>query len=852
MQTGTLIGQGLVWFTLLATGAGMAAYLPGVRQGKGRVPWKLARGMVYLSALGLLATMGYLWFHILNHHFQFDYVYRYSSRDMPLRYVIASLWGGQEGTFLLWATYCGLLTVFLRFKAYQYEAPVNFFYMGITFFLLLMLVKASPFRMFDQVPPDGNGLNPLLQDPWMTIHPPIMFLGFASLGIPAAFAMAALVKEDWDEWVPRAIPFTLFGIMCLGTGLTLGGYWSYSILGWGGYWGWDPVENSSFVPWLLAITLLHNQVIQMRRGLFRRANLLLSLLPFILLTYSTFLTRSGVLADFSVHSFTDLGINQFLVAFMAVFLGGGVGLYIWKFRRIPVEQSAAPLASREYFMFLGALSFGLFGVFVCLGTSAPVLTRFPLLNGAPANVQPEFYNRIGLPFIILVCILVAIAPHLSWQRSTARAALKRIGVPLGIAVVAGILYALVGIDYWPYTLMMAAGTFALASNFLVAGTIIRRKWTAAGGYVAHVGVGFMVLGILVSTNYDQKQVIQLEKGHDTQLFGYTMKYIGYRPVEEGRKNAYDVIVTRGDKQFMMSPTMYYSDFTAGMMKKPAIHSFFSHDVYVAPGGLLTEQPEDRVMSRVVLAKKTPQMFMGIAFTFKDFETQSAHAGADPSTHQSSVTAHIDAQVGDAVHPLDLVLTTDSEGRMNAPSQRIPDTDYTVLLDGINASNGQIQLGVTPPPLRLTPGQTGEMNGYQIQFNQFDMDMGGARGNKITVYAEVNVTAGGENLFLKPGMVNRTNMDPEYQEAAIGNTGLNLVLAGVDGPNHIAEFYVTPEPREALWVEASLKPFIVLLWIGTALVVLGVLVAGVFRGRLAVRIARRTGNGTGAATEEKAA
>jgi len=263
------LGHVLIFIALLTTVAGMVFYAMGkVRE---------ARFFVLASAVSLLANVALLWTLILTHQFEYSYVFRYSSVDMPLRYIIASFWGGQEGTFLMWAAYGGLLSVFLMRKAYQYENVVNFFYMGITSFLLLMLVKASPFAKLvipegSGLPLDGQGLNPLLQDPWMTIHPPIMFFGFASFGIPAAFAMAALVKQDWDDWVPRAMPWTLLGVLALGTGLTLGGYWSYSILGWGGYWGWDPVENSSLVPWLFGITLLHSQMIQMRRGLFRRAN----------------------------------------------------------------------------------------------------------------------------------------------------------------------------------------------------------------------------------------------------------------------------------------------------------------------------------------------------------------------------------------------------------------------------------------------------------------------------------------------------------------------------------------------------------------------------------------------------
>jgi len=832
-----MIGSVFLWFALFATLAGMLAYLPGVRRSAGSPHLAVAHTAVYASAAGLLATTATLWYLILTHQFQYSYVFRYSSLDMPLRYVIASLWGGQEGTFLLWATYGGLFAVFLRFKARQYEAAVNFFYMGITFFLLMILAKANPFVRLDTVPPDGNGLNPLLQDPWMTIHPPIMFMGFAALGIPAAFAMAALIKEDWDNWVPRALPWTIFGVLALGTGLTLGGYWSYSILGWGGYWGWDPVENSSLVPWLFAVTLLHTEVIQMRRGLFRRANLILSLLPFILVTYSTFLTRSGVLADFSVHSFTDLGINQFLVAFMVVFLGGGLALFFWKVRRVPVEKSATPFFSREYFMFLGALAFGLFGAFVCLGTSTPVISRF---IGGPANVEPAFYNRIGLPFIIMVTVLMGLAPHFVWQRTVPGKLLRRLGWAVALSVLSVPAYFFAGIRHPGYLAMMAAGTFAFLSNLQVALTIMRRRWSAAGGYIAHAGVGLIALGVLTSTAYDSSKIIELPKDADVQVLNYTMRYLGDRPVEAGRKNAYDVLVTQNGSKtsYILSPTMYYSEFNGGMMKKPAIQSFLSHDIYVAPGGLLTEKVGDRVKTTVVLSKHTPRVGPGMTLTFKDFNTEGAMVseGKPPV----SVGAAIEVEVAGTTHDLELKVNNQGSGPMQVVPVAVPGTDYVLTLDGIDATGGRVQVGIGPPPIEVAEGESVDADGYHITLNAFDVDMGKGRGTKIEVYADTHMEAGGKTYHLRPGIINRANMDPEFVEAPIGETGLNLILAGVDANSRTASFYMAPPPKVALWVEASTKPFILLLWLGTGFVIVGLLVATIFRGRLAGKLAARLG------------
>jgi cytochrome c-type biogenesis protein CcmF len=811
----------------------LLAYLPGVRKGPGR-PWLgVARKAVYLNAAGLVACAGYLWYLILTHQYQFDYVARYSSNDMPLRYIIASFWGGQEGTFLLWALYGGLLALFLRFKAKQYEAPVLFFYLGINMFLLLMLLKASPFKTLATVPVDGNGLNPLLQDPWMTIHPPVMFFGFASLGIPAAYAMAALVKEDWDNWVRRAVPWTIFGIMALGTGLVMGGYWAYSILGWGGFWGWDPVENSSLVPWLMGVALLHSQVIQMKRGIFKRTNILLSMFPFLLLTYSTFLTRSGVLADFSVHSFTDLGINQFLAAFILVFLIGGLGLFAFKFRRIPTAKAQAPLASREYFMFLGALSFGLFAVFVLLGTSAPLLTR---ITGNPSNVQPEFYNRMGLPFAILVTLLLATAPFLIWNKANLKATLRQLVWPFFIALsLAGFLFG-VGVHHPGYLAILFTAAFAALSNFKVVAFVMRRKLSSAGGFVAHIGIGLAVLGIISSTAFNQKETVVLPKGEEVLALGYGFSYMGPREVEHGRKNAYDVKLRTADGVHVMSPTMFFSDFNAGMMKKPAIRSFWARDVYLSPIAHVTDPLEDRILSTFMLAKGQPQPFMGMDITLLGVEEGSVA----PSGHNHAMSGLVGriqfVDKGGKTTVAEAVLATGSDGKPQSIPVAVGDTGLKASLIAVDLSRTTAKVGVELPPVVLSQGESAEVDGAVIAFDGFELEESSRRGGTVKIFAVSRVSMGGNTFPVRPGLISRPNAENlELVEAPVGRTGLNLVLQSVDSQKGKAYFQLTTTPQEYLYAEASLKPFIGLLWVGTVLMVLGLAIATAQRGRLANRL-----------------
>jgi cytochrome c-type biogenesis protein CcmF len=314
----------------------------------------LARNMARLSFIGFatvvtIASMLLMHF-ILNHQFLYSYVARYSSRDLSLAYLVSSFWAGQEGSFLLWVLLGAWLGIFLISKAGDREPQVMLIYNLNNLFLMILLIKQSPFRMLPIAPPDGQGLNMLLQDPWMVIHPPVVFLGYAAFTIPFAYAMSGLWRKEYDGWIKPALPWTVFSFISLGAGIIIGGYWSYKVLGWGGYWGWDPVENASLLPWLAGMALMHGMILQQTRKKLRKTNFALAAFSFILVIYCTFLTRSGVLADFSVHSFVDLGITGWLVIFMLVFIAIFLALFIARIKEIPGSTDGKSMSyfSREF------------------------------------------------------------------------------------------------------------------------------------------------------------------------------------------------------------------------------------------------------------------------------------------------------------------------------------------------------------------------------------------------------------------------------------------------------------------------------------------------------------------------
>src|SRR5512142_2079328 len=383
-------GVATLWAALFCGLASIYGYYRADRGAADYLPF--ARRAYAMFVACVVATSAILMALLLNHRFDVSYVASYSSRDLPLHFLISTFWAGQEGSFLLWCFWGAIIGLFVWRSAREQEAPVMVFYIATFIGIVAILCKQSPFKLLPPpVPADGVGLNPLLQDPWMVIHPPVMFAGFASLSVPFAFAIAALWKKRWDGWVVRAIPWALFTFLALGTAVLMGGYWAYKTLGWGGYWGWDPVENTSLVPWLFTAALVHGMFLQRVKKRHRKVNLLLACTAYIAILYGTFLTRSGILADFSVHSFVDLGITSWLVGILMGFIGLALVLLVFRWRSIPVsEEDEPPLLSRSVLFIFGIAVFCAMAFVILLGTSAPLVTRF---TGNPSQVQTGFYNR---------------------------------------------------------------------------------------------------------------------------------------------------------------------------------------------------------------------------------------------------------------------------------------------------------------------------------------------------------------------------------------------------------------------------------------------------------------------------
>lgn len=376
----------LVWIAFGAALMSAFAYHQSATKKRMLVP--LARRSFLVMAAGVVAASMLLMMFILRHQFEYSYVWNYSSRDLPVHLLLTTFWAGQEGSFMFWAlcsTIIGFgLLNFTRRKHIEYETMAV--YALLQAFLLLLLLVKSPFRYIweafpDQVqvgfvPPDGKGLNPLLQNFWMIIHPPVLFIGFAAMGVPFAMAVAALWRRSYSEWVVKALPWTMFAAIALGAGLMFGGYWAYGVLGWGGWWGWDPVENSSLIPWIVVVALLHTLLVQKKTGKLMRTNFILAVLGFVLVIYSTFLTRSGILGDASVHSFVDPGAFAYalLVLWMLTVTLLGFGMVFTRWKELKALGSPVGSFSRESLIALGSAALGASAVVIFFGTSLPIVS----------------------------------------------------------------------------------------------------------------------------------------------------------------------------------------------------------------------------------------------------------------------------------------------------------------------------------------------------------------------------------------------------------------------------------------------------------------------------------------------
>ncbi|HLF34196.1 MAG TPA: cytochrome c biogenesis protein CcsA [Cyclobacteriaceae bacterium] len=492
--------------------------------------WKNnGRFFFILHGIATAGVVSVLFYIIGNNYFEYHYAWSHSSKYLPVYYKIAAFWEGQEGSFLLWALWHVIIGLVLIRYSKTWEGPVMTIFCLVQAFLISMVlgimifdykIGSSPFLLLRDVmedpifainpeflPADGTGLNPLLQNYWMVIHPPTLFLGFALTIVPFAYAVGSLWMKQYEGWVRATIPWAIITTGILGIGILMGAYWAYETLNFGGYWNWDPVENAVYVPWLLAVASLHSMVIFHKKGTSLRLIYILVISTFVLILYSTFLTRSGILGNTSVHSFTDLGLSGQLLVYLFVFTLVAVILLIIRWKQIPAPARELSSYSGEFWIILGILTLCLAGFQVIIPTSIPVysaiLKFFGMESGiAPPADQIQFYSRFQIWFAAALLILSGTAQSFWWKRINSKNLFSEISIPVTIALVAAIVMMVIfRISSVPYILLLTAGLYAAVSNGIILIKAAGKKFSFSGGTLAHIGLAFMIIGILTSSGY---------------------------------------------------------------------------------------------------------------------------------------------------------------------------------------------------------------------------------------------------------------------------------------------------------------------------------------------------------------
>jgi len=832
----------------------MAGYLlvaTGMRE------FRISARTVYWLLFGMvLVSFVYLYYLFVNDQFQYSYVASYSSSDLanswPHFYKVSALWAGQQGTFLLWLLFGVSLGFWVRYKAKDNEGWVMFFYiLGQTFLLVLTLIS-DPFGKLNFVPPDGQGLNPLLQNYWMQIHPPIVFLGYAAACIPFAFAMASLATNKYDNWVKQTMPWTVLTVVTLGLGIFLGGYWAYETLGWGGYWAWDPVENSSLIPWMVSVALVHGMVVEKSRGTWRRTNIFLAISLFLLIIYGTFLTRSGVLADFSVHSFTDLGYNNVLWASIIVMGVISYGLWAYRSRRMKVPSSSGTeILSQEFTTFLSMVLLLPFTMIVLFWTSFPLITslmaKIPLISKispAPAAIGTSNYNMVAIIFSIIFCIILGLNALFNWKKTEPDAVKKKIILPAAISLLASLIFVIFGFSklavMWSpgetgeitfkvmvmvllYFLFFFTALFSLLTNSILLARRLKSGFRLVGGYITHIGFALMLIGIIFSSSFGLRTKLSVPLGGSTEALGYTVAFKGHettvpkeqRSYFELRKDGKTINAYTDSKEMIRGNQVQY-------VRTPYIYKYPDKDLYLSVENLANVAPSDT--EPVIMSLGDSTSLYGSVIVLNGYDSdenarllanyspefveitkgETKNIGGkkvkfvnfDMSQHQDGGGTSIGAVLevsGDGAKTITPRYSPGAGGNFTAPAVDFPGGGEISLVQ-IRANAGSVVLSYYP---------SGDIP---------DLELG----------VLLTIINGSDTSFALP--IFNTHK-PHGTDAEVDIPGGKLHLVDINPKNNIVQFVFQPgtQPLRAT-LELSTKPMINLVWIGFLGIVAGAIVA----------------------------
>lgn len=607
---------------------------------------KLGKISFITHGISVLSLIGLLFYAMYHHMYEYSYVYDHVSDDLPLKYILSAFWEGQEGSFLLWMFWHIVLGFIIIRTSGKWQAPVMFSFALAEALLMSMILgihipwgdeviklgsnPTTLLRQMNEAPIfanaeylsliKGRGLNPLLQNYWMTIHPPTLFLGFASTLVPFSYAFAGLWVNDHKNWLKECLPWSLFSAGILGIGILMGSLWAYVALSFGGYWAWDPVENASLVPWITLVAGIHVHLVAKNTGYATRSVYFFYLISFVLILYSTYLTRSGVLGDTSAHAFTEMGLGMQLILLVSLFFVLGMSLLLFRYRHITSPSKEEELPSREFWMFIGSLVLLFSGVLITYSTSLPVINKIiaifnPAYEGQVIQDVVGHHNKYQLWTGVFISFLSSFPLFLRygatrWKENRIRI-FMRWGMSAGVSFVATLLISL-WISYfsWQFGILTFAGVFTVITNLDYLVNKARGRLKLAWASIAHIGFGMMIVGTVasglnqksISTNpfvfskifseEDVKKYVQLIKGKTLFSEGYLITYVSDTLIEDARERRYTIQFEKLNdsmqviEKFQLHPNaVYANDFSKVAAFNPDTKHYLHKDIFTCVVGL---------------------------------------------------------------------------------------------------------------------------------------------------------------------------------------------------------------------------------------------------------------------------
>lgn len=602
----TDLGYVSILLALVTAVFGAVAAPLGAREGFPELV-RSARRAVYATAALVTLAVGVLLYALITHDFGLRYAWQYTSRDMELLYRISALYAGNDGSLVFWAWVLSILAaiaVYMNRRERTLTSYVITTTLGVAaFFLTLVALVASPFERLALAQADGRGMNPMLENVGMLLHPPTLYLGYVGLAIPFAFTVGALVTGKLDgEWLRRSRGWALFAWLWLGIGNLLGAQWAYVELGWGGYWVWDPVENASLMPWLIITAYLHAGIILRRRQMFKVWITALAAVAFILSIFGTFITRSGIIS--SVHAYGQSSVGPFFLAFLGLITVGSLGLIVWRRDLLRGEDEIESFMSRENWVMIANI--------ILIGTTAAVLlgTIYPLISelfiGRKIELGPDFYNQVNGPILLALMAVLGVCPILAWRHSSNEQLFSGLVPPVVLSLLVGAALLVVGVRNWIALLGFIICAFVIFTHLgdWARGTINRQRTRGVnpvsafagmfwgnrprhGAHLSHLAIAVIGIGVIGSSFFVSEAEANLRVGETLNVGPYTVRYEGLSQDTTPSRDIVTGTVTLmqgGAVLGQMTPEYYFHKNFEQPVSEVAIRTTALEDVYVILAG----------------------------------------------------------------------------------------------------------------------------------------------------------------------------------------------------------------------------------------------------------------------------